>query len=134
MAKELKAKELKAKVSGGDIENGKLCAALAYFLIGIIWYFVDDNMKKNAFAKFHVKQGIVALVFGIVFFIAYSIVFMIITFPLRFIPILGWMIIMILSLVYWIPLIFDIIGLVYAIQGKEKQLPIIGRFGDKFSI
>lgn len=91
-------------------------------------------MKKNTFVKFHVRQGIVAFVFGIVFFIAYSIVFMIITFPLRFIPILGWMIIMMLSLVYWIPLILDIIGLVYAVQGREKPLPIIGQFAEKFNI
>ena len=39
-------------------DNSKLVAVLSYLLIGIIWYFVDDKVKKNAFAKFHVKQAL----------------------------------------------------------------------------
>ncbi|PIN86930.1 hypothetical protein COV19_01900 [Candidatus Woesearchaeota archaeon CG10_big_fil_rev_8_21_14_0_10_44_13] len=116
------------------IEEGKVCAILAYLLIGIIWYFVDDKMKKNQFVKFHVQQGLVSLVFGFCFFVAYGIVFTIITFPLRFIPLLGWMIIWVLSLLFWVPMIFDIIGIIYAFQGKEKQLPIIGKYGEKLKI
>jgi len=31
--------------SSKDIADGKICAILAYLLIGIIWYFVDEKMK-----------------------------------------------------------------------------------------
>lgn len=117
-----------------DVEEGKACAILAYLLVGIIWYFVDDKMKKNRFARFHAQQGLVLLVAGFCFSVAYGIVFAILTFPLRFIPILGWMIIAVLSLVFWLPFIFAIIGIVHAVQGSERQLPIIGRYGEKLKI
>ena len=47
-------------------ENGKLCAIIAYLLLGIIWYFVDEKVKKDKFAQFHVKQAIVFLVLSII--------------------------------------------------------------------
>ena len=37
--------------------NNKLCAALSYLLIGIIWYFADEKMKSSSFAKFHFQLG-----------------------------------------------------------------------------
>ena len=43
-----------------DKETGKICAILAWFFpIGLIWYLVDENMKKNKFVGFHVKQSLV---------------------------------------------------------------------------
>ena len=34
-----------------EIEQGKGCAALGYILVGIIWYFADEQMKKNNYVK-----------------------------------------------------------------------------------
>jgi len=42
-----------------DVEQGKACAILAYFFVGIIWFFVDEKLKKNEFAKFHAKQAMI---------------------------------------------------------------------------
>ena len=52
-------------MSKKEIDDGKLCAVLSYFVIGIIWFLVDEKMKKNSYVSFHVKQAIVLLIFSI---------------------------------------------------------------------
>jgi uncharacterized membrane protein len=103
-----------------DVEEGKACAALSYILIGIIWYLVDEKMKKNEFAKFHVKQGLVLLITSIIINVVGSIV-----------PILGWFIILplgsLLVLVLWI------LGIINSLSGNMKELPLIGQFAKKFT-
>ncbi|MBN2458447.1 DUF4870 domain-containing protein [Candidatus Woesearchaeota archaeon] len=101
-------------------ENGKICAILAWFFpIGLIWYFVDENMKKNRFVGFHVKQSLVLAIAAIIINVVGSII-----------PFLGWFII--LPIGNLVVFIFFIIGLIKAIKGEEKELPIIGKFGEKF--
>ncbi|MEA3515081.1 MAG: DUF4870 domain-containing protein [Nanoarchaeota archaeon] len=103
-----------------DIEQGKICAILAWFFpIGLIWFFVDENMKKNKFAGFHVKQSLVLAIAAIIINVVGGII-----------PVLGWFII--LPVGNLIVFVFFIIGLIKAIQGEEKELPIIGKFGEKF--
>ena len=101
------------------VENEKLVAILSYFLIGIIWYFVDEKMKKSAFAKFHVKQ---ALVFTIIS----SIVIVVGT----IIPVLGWFVILPLGGIAMT--ILGIMGIINAINLKTKELPVIGKYAKKF--
>lgn len=103
-----------------DVEQGKICAILAWFFpIGLIWFFVDENMKKNKFAEFHVKQSLVLAIAAIIINVAGTII-----------PVLGWFII--LPIGNLLVFVFFIIGLIKAIQGEEKELPIIGKFGEKF--
>lgn len=101
-------------------DNGKLCAILAYLLIGIIWYFADDKMKKNTFVKFHVKQSLVLLIASIILQVIGSVLPAIIGF-------------MILSLSGIFSLVWMVIGIVNAINGKEESLPIIGQYSSKFN-
>ena len=92
--------------------EGKNMAIIAYItIIGLIIAFVMNNDKKNEFAKYHIKQSLglalTALALGLI----------------GMIPILGWIIniIGIFVLLYmWI------IGLVNAINGQEKTVPILG--------
>ncbi|MCK5025501.1 MAG: DUF4870 domain-containing protein [Nanoarchaeota archaeon] len=103
-----------------DVEQGKICAILAWFFpIGLIWFFVDENMKKNKFAEFHVKQSLVLAIVAIIINVVGTII-----------PVLGWFII--LPIGNLLVFVFFIIGLIKAIQGEEKELPIIGKFGEKF--
>jgi uncharacterized membrane protein len=120
-----------AKKSGSSVDEGKVCAALSYILIGIIWYFVDDDMKKNSFAKYHAKQGLVLLIAWVIYSIALGIVFGAILVPLIFTGAYG--LVMIINLLYYVPFIFLIIGLVNALNGKQKELPIIGKFAKKLT-
>ena len=122
MAKKKSAKKKStAKVAKApkSNDNSKICAILAYLVIGIIWYFVDEKLKKDAFVKFHVKQGLVLLIMWIVFVIVGSII-----------PVLGGIVMLIGKVVY---LVGVILGIINALNGKQNELPVIGQFAKKFT-
>lgn len=102
-----------------QIENGKVCAILAYLLVGIIWFFADEKMKKNSFVKFHAQQALVLLIISV-----FGSLFLTIAF------ILVWL----LPLFQLAVFILVIIGIVNAAKGEEKELPIVGQFGKKLKI
>jgi len=99
--------------------NSKTCAALSYLLIGIIWYFVDEKMKKDDFVKFHVKQALVLLVADIILQIAAS-----------FLWFVGWFLAPLIGIFI---LVLFILGLVNSLNGKKKELPLIGQFAKYFT-
>lgn len=105
----------------GEVEDGKACAILMYFFpIGLIWWLADDKMKKNNFAKFHLKQSIVLLIAWAIIYVAGSII-----------PFIGWFIILpiggILVFILWI------LGIINSASGNEKELPVIGQFAKKLT-
>ena len=102
--------EIVIVISAADIEKNKVVAALAY----IIFFLPLMVCPESPFGKFHANQGLVLLIVGI----AGSIV-------LGFIPIIGWIILPLFSLFL---LIIGIIGLVGALNGKAKELPLMGKF------
>ena len=102
--------------------NSQLCALLSYFLIGIIWYFADENMKKDSLARFHAKQAIILFIFSI----AWSII-------LQILSVLVFFFGLIFLLLHYVPLILAIVGIIYALNGQEKELPAIGSFAKKLT-
>ncbi len=93
-------------------------AVLCYFGILVLIPLLTDA-KKDPYVKFHIKQGLVLLIVGVV------------TLFISMIPILGW----IVGFILWIIIfVLFIIGLINAIGGKEKELPIIGQYSDKIKI
>ncbi len=100
-----------------EVENGKACALLSYLLIGIIWYFADEKMRRNSFAKYHSKQGLVLMLACFVMWI--------VTFVLAYLPFLGGFLLMVL---YLCLLVLMILGIINAVNGQEKELPVIGGF------
>ena len=102
-------------------DNSKLCAILAYILFGIIWYFVDEDLKKSKFVKFHVQQALVLLLLSIAINVIGGVI-----------PFLGWFIILpvgnLIVLVLWV------FGVYYALTDKQKELPLIGKYGKKLKI
>jgi uncharacterized membrane protein len=105
----------------GCCDNSKLVAILAYLLVGIVWYFVDEKMKKDEFAKFHVKQGILLLIASIAIQIVGSAV-----------PFIGWFVV--LPLGNLLILILCILGIINAATDKKKELPCIGQYSEKIKI
>ena len=98
-------------------DNSKVCAILSYLLIGVVWYFVDDTLKKDDFAKFHVKQSLVLLIANV---LANAI--------LMVLPVLGWILIPFLNLFI---IVLAIKGMITAINGEKKELPYIGKYASK---
>lgn len=98
--------------------DGKTCAILSYLIVGIIWYFADDKMRNNEFAKFHAKQGLNLLIISF----AGNLI-------LGIIPIIGWMLLPIFGIAIFI---LWIMGLISSINGEKKMVPIIGQYADKY--
>ncbi len=115
--KEEQNKEVVESTNSKNADNNKLCAILSYLLVGVVWYFVDDKIKKDEFAKFHVKQAVILLIADIV---ANAV--------LMIIPILGWILIPILNLAI---LVLAVIGIMNAINNEKKELPYIGQYASK---
>ncbi len=93
-------------------------------IIAYILFFVPllTDTKNDPFVKYHVKQGFVL-------FIAAIIVWIIDRF-LLLIPIIGCGLMYLLG--FFLLGLF-IIGVMNALGGKQKPLPLIGKFADKFN-
>ncbi len=109
----------KGSIAKGS-DEGKLWAFLAYLLSIIGFVLVFLLKKDNKFAMYHAKQSLVLFILAVIISIVGTVI-----------PIIGWFIIIplgnLLILVLWI------IGIINALTGKEKPLPVIGKYADKFS-
>jgi len=111
-----------------DAEQNKGMAILAYILFFIP--LLAGAHKTSEFVKYHTNQGIILVLFyialGIVIGILTAIIGAIAAATLSF----GLILIIptILGLLWLIPLVLVIIGIVNAATGKMKPVPIIGKF------
>ena len=97
--------------------EGKDIAIISYLtIIGLIIAFIMNREKQHEFARFHIQQVLGLALVSLVIFIVGQI------------PILGW----IVSFLLVIPmLILWVMGLMNAINGKKKELPLIGSFASE---
>lgn len=85
-----------------DINDNKVMAILCY----LGWLILIPLIaSKSRFVKFHANQGLILFIAGF----------------LSIIPLVGWVI----SIVAFI---LAILGIINAVNGRAKQLPIIGKF------
>lgn len=98
-----------AEYDAQDIEKNKVMALLAYiiFLIPLL------AAKDSKFARFHTNQGLVLFLGGIISSVV------------AVIPVIGWIIAPIAGLVITV---LAVIGIINALNGKAKELPVIGKF------
>ena len=93
------------------VTEGKTIAIISYItFIGTIIAFIMNNDKKNSFAAFHIRQMIGLILLGI----AINLIARVAN--------LG----MIGSLISLFPLVLWVIGLIGAVQGEEKKIPLLG--------
>lgn len=107
--------------------NEQLCAILSYLFVGIIWYFADEKIKKSSFVKFHVKQALILIIAEIIYSVLIGILFwpiVLISFGVLY-PLM--------RLLYAVPLVWVVIGIINAINYREIYLPLIGKFAKKFN-
>lgn len=98
-----------------DVEENKLMAAIGYVICFIPLFMA----KESKFAQFHAKQGLIL-------FIAWVAVAV-----FSAVPILGWILSPILSIVL---AVISILGIVMAIQGKWYRMPVVADLADKIKI
>ena len=108
------------KAGNKEIEEGKVFAILSYALsfIGLPFFLVPLIMRNNEFSLYHAKQCLIIWLGGV----ALSVI----SAPLSVICI-G----VILALVGGIfLLVLNIMGLINAVKGEQKPIPVIGKWGE----
>lgn len=98
--------------------NQTLMGVLAYLgILILVPYFMA---KGNPFVKFHIKQGLVLVVAELIIWVLRSMFWSYSMFSL-------------MQLLNLAVVVFVIIGIMNVVQGKEKELPLIGYFSRYFS-
>jgi len=103
-----------------DAENNKIMGILAY--IGILFLVPYLAAKESPFARFHANQGCILFLLAIAFCIIMFVVGIILPFSL-------YLIISLLNFVGGLGItVLAILGIVNAVKGEMKELPIIGKY------
>ena len=108
------------QADSNDAEQNKGMAILAYILFFIP--LITGDYKKSPFLMFHTNQGTVLFISAV----AYGVAFSILATILVFIPILGWLLIWLLSICWIVVPVLMIMGIINAANGRMKPLPLIG--------
>ena len=104
-----------------DIEQNKGISALAY--LGILFFLPLVACPGSKFGKFHANQGLLLFIVMITGNIAGSIISAV----FHIIPFIGGLVgTLIHSAIGIVILIFLIVGLVNTLNGRAKELPVIG--------
>ena len=91
--------------------NEKFVSILSYItIIGWVIAFIINRNKKTDLGSFHQRQALIIIIAGLI---------------ASYIPTIGWLL-GIIVFVLWV------MGLVYAIQGKKKEIPLIGSLAQKW--
>lgn len=107
--------EKKLGSNGKTADTQKLWGIIGY-IFPILFFIplVMDDLKTNVYSKFHANQQLVLFLAAIAVNIVGSII-----------PILGWFIILPIGSI--ILIVLAIIGIINAVKGKQKPLPMIGK-------
>lgn len=104
-------------------------ALLAYitpilFGVGIVIAIVMHNSKKTALGAFHLRQSLGLLVSCIVAWMGMMVI--------GFIPVVNMILLLLAPLTWLAGFVLWIIGLIAAINGQQKPLPVVGEHYQKW--
>lgn len=104
-----------------DIEKNKFLTIIGYIpLLFLIPMLVANDSK---YAKFHANQGLILTIFAAIC----AVIDRLVKFIIGWIPLIGGVVSAIISLALGLAtLAYIIVGIVNAVQGKAKKLPLIG--------
>lgn len=112
-----------------NISNRFIPAFLAYIPI-VGWLYVLLAHRKNEFAMFHLRQSI-----GLIIFLAAILAgWTALTWVLAWIPfgmLVGVMFFTLVIAAFAFGVIYWVVGMVYAIQGRVALLPIFGKLANR---
>ena len=127
MAETTNTRPAVASITEADIQDGKTMAILAYifFLIPLL------AARDKKFAMFHTEQAIGLWIAFIVIYIAAIVLNIIVS---QISSSLGC-IVSILTFLPWLAyVVLWIMGLINAVGGKVKELPVVGAWGAKLNL
>ena len=110
--------------SKSDIEGNKLLAALSY--LGILVLVPIFAAKDSPFARFHASQGVNLLILDVIWGVVTGIITAILgAIGIGVLSVLWGIVSWLVSIVL---LLVAVVGIINAVQGKAKELPVIGGF------
>lgn len=104
-------------------KDTKLFAFLGVFLTVIGFIIVYATQKKDKYALFYAKQGLVL-------FIAWVIA-AVIGWVFAFIPVFGWII---GAILYLLIVVAWVIGMIYSLSDEQKEIPLIGTYAKMIKV
>lgn len=88
--------------------------------------------EKDGFVKFHVKQGLVLLICEVIIWVIFNLILGSLTWSWY-----NWgtwgMISMIQNVAYLFIGILSVVGILNVVNGRQKELPIVGKFAEKIT-
>ncbi len=107
------------QVTSDDVEKNKVFAIVGYIVPILFFLPLVTEAKKSPFARFHANQQLNLLIIGVVLsvfqpILTYSFYGMFVLFSFLF------------TLIWLALLVFVIMGIINAANGKMKKLPLIG--------
>ena len=112
-AKNSAPQDNKSNPIGALEQDVKILSAIGY--IGLLFLVPYLVKPKDKFAVFHANQGLLLLIATVVINAIGSII-----------PVIGWFIVLPLGGIF--TLVLFILGIISALKGEEKRLPLIGNF------
>jgi uncharacterized membrane protein len=114
-----------APAAAAPATEDRTVAILTYItIIGFIIAIVMHSSKKTALGSFHLRQGLGLFLTGCVIWIPCAIISLI---PfVNFLMILVWPVVGLSLLALWI------MGLIGAVNGQQKPLPVVGEYYQKW--
>lgn len=113
-----------SEFDAGDIEKNKVLSLFAYLGILLLIPLLATNNSK--YARFHVNQGLILLIVEIAWGIVFGIVSSI--FGALGLGIIAALLSIVSGLGSLALFVLMILGIVNAVTGKAKELPLIGKF------
>jgi uncharacterized membrane protein len=105
-----------------EVEEGRTFAILSYALslIGLPFFLVPLIMRNNEFSLYHSKQCLLLWLGGVVVSVV-GVPLMAVCIGFILVPAAGIFL-----------LVLDIMGLVNAIKGEQKPVPLVGKYADEW--
>lgn len=107
--------EIEKKAGSKDVEQNKAMAIIGYVLPFLFFVPLLSDAKNVPYAKFHANQQLNLLLAAIAVNVVGTII-----------PILGWFIVLPLGSIFLI--VVAIMGIINALNGEMKKLPLIGGY------
>lgn len=108
-----------AQEASSEMGNEKLYAVIGYIFPFLFFLpLVQDDLKANQFSRFHAGQQLNLLLLVVAYMALQNVFFMILYFMWMPISSLIWLGIVVLA----------VLGVVNALGGHTKELPLIGKF------
>lgn len=105
-----------------DVEKNKAMGVLSY--LGILVLIPIFAAKDSPFARYHANQGLILCIAAILYGVAYSILTAVIL-------AISWRLYFLVTIIGLAGIVFAVlavIGIVNAVNGRAKELPLIGRY------